>query len=172
MLKRYSFRILYLLLLLSFPGCKTAYNSVYKNQVSMAGSRLGITISKSDPLHLFLEAASWLGTPYRSGGQTKKGADCSGFTFSVYKEVYNKTISRSSSDMYHKDCVRIRSKSSLKSGDLVFFRTGRDKRINHVGIYLKDNRFIHSATRGGVQVNSLDETYYKKTFYRYGRLRR
>ncbi|MGL4293882.1 MAG: C40 family peptidase [Bacteroidales bacterium] len=157
--------------LIVFNGCKSKYQNIYKDQVRKAESGLGITIYKSDPLHLFLEVVSWIGTPYRSGGVTKKGADCSGFTFAIYKEVYGKKISRNSSDMYHHDCSRVRSKNSLKSGDLIFFRTGKDKRINHVGIYLKEGRFIHAATRGGIQVNSLDEPYYKKTVYRFGRIR-
>lgn len=164
------FAILSLFLLL-FASCGSSYKTIGKQQVAKAEQRLGVKIAKSDPLTLFLEAAAWVGTPYRAGGQTKKGVDCSGFTTSVYREVYQKKLARNSADMYSHNCARIRRKSNLKSGDLVFFRTTKSKEITHVGIYLKDNYFIHAATRGGVQVNRLDEPYYDQTFYRAGRVK-
>ena len=169
--KHHIFLFLMIGMLGALTGCKTSYKSLYRQQVSQAEAVLGIDIAKSDPLHLYLEAASWVGTPYRSGGATRRGTDCSGFTYSIYRDVYQKRLSRTSAEMYYNNCVRIRRKSKLKSGDLVFFRTGRDNRINHVGIYLKNNYFIHSAVRGGVRVDRLDEPYYKKTFYRSGRVK-
>lgn len=162
---------LYFMLLLFLSGCGTSYKALEKQTVAHAERKLGVKINKSDPLALFVEAAAWVGTPYRAGGYTKKGADCSGFTTSVYRDVYQKKLARNSADIYNQNCVRIRRKSKLKSGDLVFFRTTKARKITHVGIYLKDNHFIHAATRGGVQVNRLDEPYYHKTFYRGGRVK-
>lgn len=168
---RVSLFLYYFFLLFILSGCGTSYKTLEKQTVAQAERRLGIKISKTDPLALFLEAAAWMGTPYRAGGQTKKGADCSGFTSSVYREVYQKQLARSSANIYTQNCIRIRRKSKLKGGDLVFFRTTNSHEITHVGIYLKDNYFIHAATRGGVRVNRLDEPYYHKTFYRSGRVK-
>jgi lipoprotein Spr len=54
-------------------------------------------------------------------------------------------------------------------GDLVFFKIKKN-RISHVGVYLGNNKFAHSAVKGGVRIDSLDTPYYKKTFYKGGRL--
>ncbi|MEG1585820.1 MAG: C40 family peptidase [Bacteroidales bacterium] len=170
MLRIFKLGLLFVIFL-SFTGCHTGRKALIRQEISKAEMKLGLSISKSDPLHLYLEAASWVGTPYRSGGTSKRGADCSGFTYSLYQNIYRKALSRNSAEMYSRDCIRIRRKSKLKAGDLVFFRTGSQKQINHVGVYLKNNYFIHSATRGGVQVNSLNEPYYQRTYYRSGRVR-
>ena len=58
----------------------------------------------------------------------------------------------------------------LRTGDLVFFKINNDK-ISHVGIYLKNNKFIHASSYRGVTVNDLDESYYKKYYYASGRVK-
>jgi hypothetical protein len=132
---------------------------------------LGIQESSKDNFALYQEAASWLNTRHVEGGLTHRGIDCSGFVYMVYKNVYGKTLERSSSSMYKKNCHRI-SKRRLKEGDLVFFNTsGSWFTINHVGIYLKDNKFIHTSISKGVIVNSLNETYYQKTWVCGGRVK-
>ena len=77
-------------------------------------------MSKRDNLPLFEEVSLWLGAPYRYGGTTRMGADCSGFVGAVYKNVYHKSLQRTVANMYSKDCQRI-GKRRVKSGDLVFF---------------------------------------------------
>ena len=67
------------------------------------------------------------------------------------------------------DCHKV-SKRNLREGDLVFFHNGRKKRIaSHVGIYLKDNKFIHASTSRGVIISSLNEDYYRKHWLSGGR---
>lgn len=170
-MKKNYFSYLLIVFAFLFTGCKSKFQAVDKHHIARAEARLGIPIKKSDPLPLFLEAAAWVGTPYRAGGMTKKGTDCSGMTYSIYKEVYKKKLSRNSHDMYKDNCVRIRRKRKLKGGDLVFFRTTGSRRITHVGIYLKDDYFIHASTKRGVQINRLNEPYYQKTYYRSGRVK-
>ena len=64
------------------------------------------------------------------------------------------------------------SKRNLQEGDLVFFHNGRKKRTaTHVGIYLKDNKFIHASTSSGVIVSSLDEAYYRRCWMQGGRVK-
>jgi len=94
--------------------------------------------------------------------------------YSVYKNVYNKTLERNSADMLHKNCKKV-SKGKLKEGDLVFFNTSSksrsDSNISHVGIYLKENKFLHASTSKGVNVSDLDDDYYRKTWVCGGRVK-
>lgn len=124
----------------------------------------------SDNRALYKEVESWLGTPYKYGGQSKNGTDCSGLVLEIYKSVYNKKLYRSSQEIYEKNCKPIQ-KHELKEGDLVFFITNKNsKRINHVGLYLKDDKFIHSTTKRGVIISSLLEDYYEKYYFASGRV--
>lgn len=118
-------------------------------------------------LDLYREVASWLGTRYKWGGSSKKGTDCSGFTKAIYKEVYNEDICRTSL-MLSNNLKEELDIKDLKPGDLVFFATRGGKCINHVGIYLGEGNFIH-ASRKGVMVDNLTETYYSKAFKKAGR---
>jgi probable lipoprotein NlpC len=129
---------------------------------------LGLRLDYTENKHLIETVAQWLGTPYRSGSSSKRGTDCSGFVTRVYKEVYGVDLSRSSRSMFH-DVKRI-SKTQVKEGDLVFFRRGPNQPIYHVGIYLKNNKFVHSATTGGVRISSLNESYYRRNYYAAGRV--
>ncbi len=102
---------------------------------------------------------SWVGTPHMIGGTSKQGVDCSGFVQNVYKDLYNIQLPRRSADM--EKVVQTIDKGRLKEGDLVFF--GKSS-VNHVGIYLRDNNFIHTSTSKGVIVSSLEEKYWRQNF--------
>ncbi len=117
---------------------------------------------------LFEFVDDWIGTPYQYGGTSKAGTDCSGLAGQLFKTVYGKTIGRDGRSQ-HDQCDIIR-KENLKAGDLVFFKIG-SKNISHVGVYLANNRFIHSSTSSGVMISSLDEVYYKKYFFDAGRIK-
>ncbi|QMU26971.1 C40 family peptidase [Adhaeribacter radiodurans] len=129
---------------------------------------LGVKFNYSEDKQLLATVADWLGTPYRSGAASKKGTDCSGFVTKVYQEVYGIKLTHSSRSMFQ-SVERIK-KSAIKAGDLVFFRRGPGKPIYHVGIYLNNNKFIHSASNGGVMVSSLNQAYYARNFYAAGRV--
>ncbi len=131
----------------------------------------GVEVTEYDNIFLYNEGARWLGVPHRYGGSTKQGVDCSGLVSQIYQTIYQKRLSRSSADMLYNDCKRI-SKSHLQEGDLVFFCTGsgRTKRPNHVGIYLKEGRFIHTSSSKGVIVSQLSEPYYQKSWLCGGRV--
>ena len=140
--------------------------------VKSVSCALGIHVSNKDYFPLYLEISSWIGVPYKYGGITRKGVDCSGLVLNVYREVYGVVLSRSSEQMMQQDCREL-SRQQLRGGDLVFFATTKNKKkINHVGIYLKDNLFVHSTTSRGVILNSLDENYYRKTWVGAGRVKR
>jgi len=109
----------------------------------------------------------WYGVRYRTGGNTKTGVDCSGFTVAVYSAVYGIALPRVSKEQYR--ISRKISITELQEGDLVFFRT-RGSGVSHVGVYLGNNRFIHASVSRGVMVNSLFDTYYVQRFVGAGRI--
>lgn len=111
-------------------------------------------------------AAAMIGIPYVYGGQTPEGFDCSGLVFYAYRET-GIDVPRTSLAQY-RAAKRI-PVSAAQPGDLVFFRIGRQ--ISHVGIYVGNNRFIHSPETGQtVKINDLDDEYYKKRFAGAGRI--
>jgi len=116
-------------------------------------------------LYRFLK--EWWNVPYKWGGTTKRGVDCSAFVKTMYKKLHNKNLPRTSAQQYY--FVKKISKEDLRTGDLVFFKTGR--RITHVGYYLFDSLFVHSASRSkGVTISNLCDFMYKKTWYSQGRV--
>ncbi|SMB86018.1 NLP/P60 protein [Hymenobacter roseosalivarius DSM 11622] len=129
---------------------------------------LGLKLDFDENKALLRTVTDWLGTPYRYGSSTRRGTDCSGFVSRVFQEVYGITLQRSSRSMFQS--VKRISKTEMEEGDLVFFRRGPGQPIYHVGIYLKDGKFAHSATTGGVMISSLRQAYYNRNFYAAGRV--
>jgi cell wall-associated NlpC family hydrolase len=111
----------------------------------------------------------WYGTRYRYGGSAKDGVDCSAFASSLMSSVYSvNNLPRMSKDQY--DASRRVKKNDLQEGDLVFFHTmGRRKSVTHVGVYLRNGKFIH-ASISGVMISSLDDGYYAQHFVGAGRV--
>lgn len=156
--------------LLSACSAKTHLTERDYHALARAGITLGVDIDYADNHKLFVEASEWVGAPYRYGGNSKRGVDCSGLTRQIYKKVYRKRLSRSSREQYENDCRRIRRKSQLQQGDLVFFRTpGSGRKCGHVGIFLKDGKFIHASSSRGVVVDELDSSYWRKYWLAGGR---
>ena len=122
-------------------------------------------IKKSFKLYSFIDM--WLGTPYRYGGNSMNGTDCSGLAQTFYKEIYKIDITRDAGSQF-KECDVI-SNEDLMEGDLVFFKIG-SKFISHVGIYLGNNKFFHASSKG-VMISDLTEKYYAKYFFKSGRLK-
>jgi cell wall-associated NlpC family hydrolase len=102
----------------------------------------------------------WQQTPYQWGGLTRKGVDCSGFVYITYREALGHNIPRSTE--YQAQLGQSIARNKLRSGDLVFFQTG--KKSSHVGIYLSDSNFLHASTSQGVTVSSLDNVYWNKAY--------
>lgn len=103
-------------------------------------------------------AQSLLKTKYRYGGISPSGFDCSGFTRYVYAQFGYNLPHKASEQMQYGQVIE---KASLKKGDLVFFKTMGSKTINHVGIYIGDNNFIHASSGAGhVKISPLNSGYY------------
>jgi hypothetical protein len=106
----------------------------------------------------------WYGVKYRFGGESKAGIDCSAFTRKLLSEVFSISVGRVVPDQL-KAGIEI-PKSELRMGDLIFFNTntGHRKGLTHVGFYLGNGNFVHSATNRGVVFDNIEKDYYKKAF--------
>jgi len=162
------FRIIVITLaVVTLSSCGTT-RKAERNFYAAYSQKLGVQLEGKEDKKLIKSMASWKGVPYRYGAASKRGTDCSGFVGQVYSEVYGKKLHRSSKDMV-KD-VRYISKRNLKTGDLIFFKI-KSRKVSHVAIYVADNKFIHATTRKGVMVDDMDNKYYKKYYYKSGRVK-
>ena len=114
---------------------------------------------------------TFLGTPYRTGGTSTTGMDCSGFIIATFSG-FSLKLPRTSNEM-SRTGLEIPT-DTAKKGDLIFFKTNGRSVINHVGMILEvlDNeiKFIHSSTQRGVIVSSTKEGYYKNTLAKINRV--
>ncbi|MFO2463298.1 C40 family peptidase [Pseudomonas sp. 15FMM2] len=106
-----------------------------------------------------------LGTPYRWGGASvEQGFDCSGLLVYLFKTEANILIPRTTAAMHRSTAATVK-RDALKPGDAVFFRGNGRGRINHVGLYIGEGKFIHSPRAGkNIRIDSLANNYWKKNF--------
>jgi cell wall-associated NlpC family hydrolase len=104
----------------------------------------------------------WMGTVYKYGGNSTKGVDCSGFVQQIYRQVFDIKLPRTTEAMYNTGSF-VRD-SWLKCADLLFFKNVRGRGVDHVGIYIGDNRFIHASNSKGVVISDLTSDYYVDHF--------
>lgn len=128
---------------------------------------MGVALSATSNLKLYQFVYDWIGTPYRLGGDSKKGVDCSGFAYQLYDKVFNTVIGNNSRNIF--SMVNPVDKEELKEGDLVFFKI-KSRSISHVGVYIGDNKFAHASSSRGVMISNLNEPYWKRYYYKGGRL--
>jgi cell wall-associated NlpC family hydrolase len=111
--------------------------------------------------NLFSNIKQYLGIRYRFGGDSPSGFDCSGFVRFMFNKELDVNLPRSSSEM---STVGTRvDRTELLPGDLVFFKNGKN-RINHVGIFIGNDTFVHSSLSKGITRDTLNESYYSKRF--------
>ena len=167
-MRQYYIIIVTLIIITSCGGNKKAVGNKKNNHiVSKYANLLQTSKSEISNVKLYSFIDSWYGTKYKYGGMSKAGIDCSGFCNILYEQVYNKEIKRTTS-MLSKEINKV-NKRKLKEGDLVFFNISK-KKNSHVGVYLKNNRFVHASTSKGVLISSLDNPYYLKTYSKGGSL--
>ncbi len=137
----------FILFILLLVGCTN--NRVHENSGMSKTNK-----KKKDNLYKFY--TDWKGTPYRFGGTTRNGIDCSAFVRELYINVYDISLPRDTRS-------QIKRGESIKygerdTGDLVFFKTGSNS--YHVGVYYENDNFIHASTSKGVMMSNLNETYW------------
>ena len=150
-------------LTLSLNACQVLSPQYDYQALAKASIRLGMDIDYNDKHTLYLYAAEWIGVPYHNGGESFQGIDCSGLAKNIHRKIYGKHLSRTVKNQLE-DGRKI-YRQHLKAGDLVFFTSpSSPQKAAHVGIYLKDNKFIHASTTKGVIVSSLEEEYYNNHY--------
>lgn len=119
-------------------------------------------LSTADQDEVMYKVIEYLNTPYLWGGTSKRGIDCSAFVQTVMYQSLGVLIPRTSLEqsMVGETVAR----EDLKFGDLLFFDTMNKGRTSHVGIYLEDGYFVHSGSRTGVAVASLNSDFYSRVF--------
>lgn len=114
---------------------------------------------------LVMSAMNFLGVPYRRGGNTEEaGFDCSGFTRHIFEMSLGLVLPRRADEQASTGLLQKITREELKPGDLVFFNTMR-RTFSHVGIYVGDDKFIHSPRAGGaVRIENLTDSYWARRF--------
>lgn len=133
-------------------------------KVAQQDNRAGTTNTIETALHAQL--VQWRGTPYLLGGNSKRGIDCSGFVQNTFQQRFASALPRTT-ELQVREGKKI-SRSQLRSGDLVFFRTRRG--VRHVGIYLSDGQFIHASKSAGVTQSDMNNSYWAPRFWQARRL--
>lgn len=110
----------------------------------------------------------WEGTPYRLGGVGRSGIDCSGFVQRTFMDRFGINLPRQTKDQAKYG--QFVNRADIQTGDLVFFKTGRGPNGYHVGIYVKEDKFLHASTKGGVIYSSLNNPYWRKTYWQARRI--
>ena len=132
----------------------------HKEVVYRGGGGAALADSSQVKQALRAHYQKWQGTPYRAGGMSPAGVDCSGFIQLTYSQLFGLNPGRSTEDQLNRG--RSVRRRDLRPGDLLFFRTGLFER--HVGIYFDDGWFVHASASQGVTVSTLKRDYWDRTY--------
>ena len=143
------------LFFLIIQGCSSHTTQSYHSSTSIQPQS---TVADA----LLNQHKSWQGTPYRLGGQSRNGIDCSAFTQLTYQTLFGHSLPRTT--LAQVDSGMAVKQHQLIPGDLVFFKTGGDKQ-RHVGVYVEQGVFLHASTSKGVTLSRLDNPYWKQHYW-------
>ena len=146
------------------PKSATAKHTTAGATKQAAANKMAHENATRQPSSSSLEqlAKSWIGTPYVYGGSSKSGTDCSGYVMQLYKSHYGISLPHNAGQMYDDSRGSSVSRGSLQEGDLVFF--GSFWKIDHVGIYLKGDRFTHASSSKGVMISPMSDNYWRPKY--------
>lgn len=138
----------------------------------LVGCGTGSNLLRQEPAHqntpqhpVTAIATRMLGKPYRFGGASPSGFDCSGLVYYAYSKA-GYTVPRTSMRQYHQSTTI--AAADIREGDLLFFRI--EGKVSHVGVYLGSNRFIHAPSSGNrVSIASLNNPYWRQRLSKTGR---
>jgi len=139
-------------------------------QSQMSESPRFHTSGLSDPTYarsaLYKQYSAWRGVPYRAGGESRRGVDCSGFVQLTFREQFALQLPRDTDSQAQ--IGKAISSRQLRPGDLVFFNIGR--RTRHVGVMVENNKFLHASTSKGVMISDLNQPYWQRYYWQARRL--
>jgi len=162
-LRQQSANALAALVLLALAGCSTAW----QGRVPAEPERTEEAATKSAGHKAATVALRQVGIPYRYGGKTPAGFDCSGLVQYSYSKA-GKFVPRTTGQLW--SALQPVATTKMKPGDVLFFRI--DGKMSHVGLYLGDSRFVHAPSSGRtVSVASLETPFYGGSLIRAGRPR-
>ena len=154
----------YLLLL---AACSTVqYQAPDQTAVTVTTHHVDLGDSEMVKQILKQQHKDWRNVQHKMGGTSKKGVDCSGLVYQTYRTKLGVDMPRSTE--YQARTGRTIKKSQLRTGDLVFFKTGLFTR--HVGIYIENGEFLHVSTSNGVTISNLEDSYWKRTYWKAQRI--
>lgn len=157
------FIILFLVCFSIIFNCASKTFAVPQQHFNENDTFLTSSIDEAKEKYFIESLKKYLGIPYLRGGATEKGFDCSGFVRKVYMEYFGIDLPHGSKSQSLLAIMQEVAEDKLITGDLIFFSTTGNKKINHVGMYLSEGLFIHAA-RHGVTISSLDDSYWKTRF--------
>ncbi|MHA4895054.1 C40 family peptidase [Pedobacter sp. PWIIR3] len=151
-----------LLMLVFVSACSSRRPTINTNA---AAANIANTMANLKSKNLYRFITDWTGVKYRLGGLDKSGIDCSGFALLLEKDIYGITLPRRSRDQA--ETIKEKNPGQLKEGDLIFFSFGGTE-VDHVGVFLNNNYFVHASTTRGVVVDDLNLPVYQKAMVKAG----
>ena len=155
--------VIYMLIITLFVACSSK-KAVVKTADTKA-AMIATTMANLESKKLYNFITDWTGVKYRLGGLDKKGIDCSGFALLLERDIYGRELPRRSKDQA--TVIREKNLTTLKEGDLIFFSFAGGP-VDHVGVYLNNNFFVHASTARGVIVDDLSLPAYQKALVKAG----
>ena len=157
-----SYFLFLFILLFTISGCSTgSHRRTPTVKTIKPASAVDLHNSSRVKAKLLKQYREWQKTPYRMGGLSRRGVDCSGFVYITFRSQLGLSIPRTTKSQVKTG--RKVARNNLRVGDLVFFHTSLF--YNHVGIYLGDSKFLHASTSRGVIISSLNEKYWRKCYW-------
>ena len=151
-----------------FTGCFTKNNNYTYNNTNTTLPYPSASLQKTLQKRVYLKNnlydfySQWKGVKYKFGGNNKKGIDCSALIQQAYKSKLNMNLPRTT--LQQVKLGKTVKKNELKTGDLIFFKTGRNSR--HAGIYMNNGKFMHASTSKGVIISKLNNPYFKRHYWK------
>ncbi|MEA2100072.1 MAG: NlpC/P60 family protein [Campylobacterota bacterium] len=152
-------------LIILLGGCSTRGNPSYTKRTNQQ-LHINLQDNKNITKALYKEYNKWRGTPYKYGGETLNGVDCSSFIQTVYRDAFGLKLPRTTKNQA-KVGYKIKRYNS-KSGDLIFFKTAYDTR--HTGIIIEKDKFMHTSSKNGVSISSIHNPYWKSKYWKIKRV--
>jgi len=154
------FKLSCLAMLLVLAGCATQTPTISTSEPDKKKETSSPIINVEQQLLGYF--TDWEGTPYRLGGNSRNGIDCSAFVRNAYHNVFNVKVPRTT--LGQATLGYSVEKNELLPGDLVLFKTSRS--VRHVGVVVNGNKFMHVSEKRGVIISALDNIYWRKKYWK------